>query len=170
MRCGLFCRRCSFVASGVSPGHDSLQTWLRSRLSCLCLDGALACGADASGHAHRTRRTAARSCRQRRRRRRNAALKDLLPYGIACHHAGMSRTDRTLVEDLFADGHVRVSAEGSSCHSATPLAGSKRPPLSACLSFAPGLWVIAIAHPLFTACVDAISATRHWSTDATIVY
>jgi len=42
---------------------------------------------------------------------KNAALKDLLPYGIACHHAGMSRTDRTLVEDLFADGHVRVSAE-----------------------------------------------------------
>ena len=40
---------------------------------------------------------------------KNAALKDLLPYGIACHHAGMSRTDRTLVEDLFADGHVRVS-------------------------------------------------------------
>ena len=39
---------------------------------------------------------------------KNSALKDLLPYGIACHHAGMSRTDRTLVEDLFADGHVRV--------------------------------------------------------------
>lgn len=35
-------------------------------------------------------------------------LKDLLPYGFAIHHAGMVRTDRQLVEDLFADGHVQV--------------------------------------------------------------
>lgn len=35
-------------------------------------------------------------------------LKDLLPYGFAIHHAGMARVDRTLVEDLFADGHVQV--------------------------------------------------------------
>eukprot|EP00210_Caulerpa_lentillifera_P005576 g5333.t1 len=35
-------------------------------------------------------------------------LKDLLPFGIAIHHAGMSRVDRTLVEDLFSDGHVQV--------------------------------------------------------------
>ncbi|BAT93289.1 hypothetical protein LR48_Vigan05g019500 [Vigna angularis] len=35
-------------------------------------------------------------------------LKDLLPYGFAIHHAGMTRTDRQLVEDLFADGHVQV--------------------------------------------------------------
>lgn len=35
-------------------------------------------------------------------------LKDLLPYGFACHHAGMTRADRTLVEDLFADGHIQV--------------------------------------------------------------
>ena len=38
----------------------------------------------------------------------NAQLKELLPYGFATHHAGMSRTDRNLVEDLFADGHVQV--------------------------------------------------------------
>ena len=31
-----------------------------------------------------------------------------MPYGIGIHHAGMVRTDRTLVEDLFADGHVKV--------------------------------------------------------------
>ena len=36
------------------------------------------------------------------------ALKDLLPFGFAIHHAGMARTDRALVEDLFADGHVQV--------------------------------------------------------------
>jgi pre-mRNA-splicing helicase BRR2 len=35
-------------------------------------------------------------------------LRDLLPYGFAVHHAGMARADRTLVEDLFADGHVQV--------------------------------------------------------------
>ncbi|KAI9164452.1 Pre-mRNA-splicing helicase BRR2 [Blastocladiella emersonii ATCC 22665] len=35
-------------------------------------------------------------------------LKEVLPYGIAIHHAGMSRADRTLVEELFADGHVQV--------------------------------------------------------------
>jgi pre-mRNA-splicing helicase BRR2 len=35
-------------------------------------------------------------------------VKDLLPYGFAVHHAGLPRTDRKLVEDLFADKHVQV--------------------------------------------------------------
>ncbi|ORX75112.1 hypothetical protein K493DRAFT_309247, partial [Basidiobolus meristosporus CBS 931.73] len=35
-------------------------------------------------------------------------LKDVLPYGFAIHHAGMNRTDRALVEDLFSGGHVQV--------------------------------------------------------------
>ena len=39
---------------------------------------------------------------------KNAELKDLLPYGFAIHHAGMTRVDRTLVEDLFADRHIQV--------------------------------------------------------------
>ena len=39
---------------------------------------------------------------------RNADLRDLLPHGFAIHHAGMARSDRQLVEDLFADGHVQV--------------------------------------------------------------
>ncbi|KAJ2872154.1 Pre-mRNA splicing, partial [Coemansia asiatica] len=38
----------------------------------------------------------------------DAALADLLPFGLAVHHAGMARADRALAEDLFADGHVRV--------------------------------------------------------------
>lgn len=37
-------------------------------------------------------------------------LAELLPYGFAIHHAGMTRGDRTLVEDLFADGHIQVRA------------------------------------------------------------
>lgn len=39
---------------------------------------------------------------------KDADLRDLLPYGFAVHHAGMARADRTLVEDLFADGHVQI--------------------------------------------------------------
>lgn len=35
-------------------------------------------------------------------------LKELLPYGIGIHHAGMSRNDRTLVEDLFDDERLQV--------------------------------------------------------------
>lgn len=35
-------------------------------------------------------------------------LKELLPYGFGIHHAGMSRSDRTSVEDLFAEGLIQV--------------------------------------------------------------
>lgn len=35
-------------------------------------------------------------------------LRDLLPYGFGIHHAGMSRPDRTSVEDLFNDGLIQV--------------------------------------------------------------
>jgi pre-mRNA-splicing helicase BRR2 len=38
----------------------------------------------------------------------NADLKDLMSYGFGIHHAGMSRSDRSTVEDLFADGSLRV--------------------------------------------------------------
>lgn len=39
---------------------------------------------------------------------RDPNLQDLLPFGFAIHHAGMSREDRTLVEDLFTAGHIQV--------------------------------------------------------------
>lgn len=39
---------------------------------------------------------------------KNPDLVDLLPYGFAIHHAGMGRSDRSLVEALFADRHVQV--------------------------------------------------------------
>ncbi|KAK0628424.1 Sec63 Brl domain-containing protein [Bombardia bombarda] len=38
----------------------------------------------------------------------NTDLKDILPYGFGIHHAGMTRADRTDVEDLFASGHIQV--------------------------------------------------------------
>ena len=40
-------------------------------------------------------------------------LAELLPYGFAIHHAGMTRADRTLVEDLFGDGHIQVCLDHS---------------------------------------------------------
>eukprot|EP00741_Cyanophora_paradoxa_P005239 tig00000865_g5079.t1 len=39
---------------------------------------------------------------------KNPQLKEILPYGFGIHHAGMQRLDRTLVEDLFAAGHIQV--------------------------------------------------------------
>ena len=33
-------------------------------------------------------------------------VQDLVPYGIGIHHAGLSKEDRSLVEDLFAAGHL----------------------------------------------------------------
>ncbi|KAG8526953.1 uncharacterized protein KY384_008382 [Bacidia gigantensis] len=35
-------------------------------------------------------------------------LKDLMPYGFGIHHAGMSRADRSSVEDLFAEKMLQV--------------------------------------------------------------
>ena len=39
---------------------------------------------------------------------KSADLQDILPYGFAVHHAGLVRSDRSLVEDLFSDKHVQV--------------------------------------------------------------
>ncbi|GAW10525.1 Sec63-domain-containing protein [Lentinula edodes] len=38
----------------------------------------------------------------------NPVLRDLLPFGIGIHHAGLSATDRATVEDLFSDGSLSV--------------------------------------------------------------
>ncbi|KAL8642146.1 MAG: hypothetical protein Q9228_001138 [Teloschistes exilis] len=35
-------------------------------------------------------------------------LKDLMPYGFGIHHAGMTRADRSSVEELFSDGQLQV--------------------------------------------------------------
>jgi pre-mRNA-splicing helicase BRR2 len=39
---------------------------------------------------------------------KDSNLRDLLPFGFAIHHAGMTRKDRGLVEELFHDGSVQV--------------------------------------------------------------
>ncbi|KAF9411851.1 hypothetical protein HW555_009456 [Spodoptera exigua] len=43
---------------------------------------------------------------------KNPELRELLPYGFAIHHAGMSRVDRTLVEDFL--GREPASSHGHS--------------------------------------------------------
>ncbi|KAK9455830.1 Sec63 Brl domain-containing protein [Dipodascopsis uninucleata] len=39
---------------------------------------------------------------------KDTELKELLPYGFAIHHAGLSRADRSSAEDLFAAGYIQV--------------------------------------------------------------
>lgn len=39
---------------------------------------------------------------------RSADLRELLPYGFAIHHAGLTRGDRDLVESLFEKKHIQV--------------------------------------------------------------
>lgn len=38
----------------------------------------------------------------------NENLKDILPSGIGIHHAGLNKDERSVVEDLFAQGHLKV--------------------------------------------------------------
>lgn len=38
----------------------------------------------------------------------DAELKELLPFGFAVHHAGLTRSDRDLVQGLFGDGSISV--------------------------------------------------------------
>ena len=52
---------------------------------------------------------------------KNQELKDLLPYGFAIHHAGMSRVDRALVEDLFADRHIQLLVSTATLGMSRPL-------------------------------------------------
>lgn len=46
--------------------------------------------------------------RRRLQRIQDRDLQDLIRLGFGCHHAGMSRSDRSLVEDLFGMGCIRV--------------------------------------------------------------
>nr|XP_048700883.1 activating signal cointegrator 1 complex subunit 3 isoform X3 [Caretta caretta] len=41
-------------------------------------------------------------------RSRNKQLRELFPDGFSIHHAGMLRQDRSLVENLFSHGHIKV--------------------------------------------------------------
>lgn len=73
-------------------GHARTQATLLTELSACAQEGQAS---------REILQTEAESCK-------NTDLRDLLPFGFAVHHAGMARADRTLVEDLFADGHVQA--------------------------------------------------------------
>jgi pre-mRNA-splicing helicase BRR2 len=38
----------------------------------------------------------------------SAELKDVMPFGIGIHHAGLTKKDRKMVEDLFAGGYIQL--------------------------------------------------------------
>ena len=39
---------------------------------------------------------------------RNKQLREMFPDGFSIHHAGMLRQDRSLVENLFSRGYIKV--------------------------------------------------------------
>ena len=39
---------------------------------------------------------------------KNSQLKELFPYGLSVYHNGLNRADRSLVDDLFGEGHIRI--------------------------------------------------------------
>jgi replicative superfamily II helicase len=39
---------------------------------------------------------------------RNADMRELFQDGFGVHHAGMTRPDRSMTEDLFSKGHLKV--------------------------------------------------------------
>jgi antiviral helicase SLH1 len=41
-------------------------------------------------------------------RSKNKEIREFFDYGFSVHHAGMLRSDRTLAERLFAEGHIKV--------------------------------------------------------------
>ena len=41
-------------------------------------------------------------------RLKNKQVAELFPLGFACHHAGMLRADRTIIENYFGDGLIKV--------------------------------------------------------------
>ncbi|GAA6070885.1 activating signal cointegrator 1 complex subunit 3 isoform X1 [Tachysurus ichikawai] len=41
-------------------------------------------------------------------RSRNKQMKEMFPEGFGIHHAGMLRQDRTLMENMFSRGYLKV--------------------------------------------------------------
>ncbi|RVE62284.1 hypothetical protein OJAV_G00155540 [Oryzias javanicus] len=47
-------------------------------------------------------------CEKQIQRSRNKQMKEMFPEGFGIHHAGMLRSDRSLMESLFSKGHLKV--------------------------------------------------------------
>ena len=44
----------------------------------------------------------------RQKESKNKQLREIFEDGFGCHHAGMLRSDRHMVERFFVDGHIRL--------------------------------------------------------------
>ncbi|XP_060905517.1 activating signal cointegrator 1 complex subunit 3 [Labrus mixtus] len=47
-------------------------------------------------------------CEKQVQRSRNKQMKEMYPEGFGIHHAGMLRSDRSLMESMFSKGHLKV--------------------------------------------------------------
>ncbi|XP_068602904.1 activating signal cointegrator 1 complex subunit 3 [Brachionichthys hirsutus] len=47
-------------------------------------------------------------CEKQVQRSRNKQMKEMFPEGFGIHHAGMLRSDRSLMESMFSKGHLKV--------------------------------------------------------------
>ncbi|XP_056289492.1 activating signal cointegrator 1 complex subunit 3 [Pseudoliparis swirei] len=47
-------------------------------------------------------------CEKQVQRSRNKEMKEMFPEGFGIHHAGMLRSDRSLMESMFSKGHLKV--------------------------------------------------------------
>ncbi|XP_061571388.1 activating signal cointegrator 1 complex subunit 3 isoform X2 [Cololabis saira] len=47
-------------------------------------------------------------CEKQIQRSRNKQMREIFPEGFGIHHAGMLRSDRSLMESMFSKGHVKV--------------------------------------------------------------
>lgn len=82
----------------VHSRKDTVKTaqWLRDRL------------AEAEKSALRALAGTQELLRQEGENAHNKNLGELLPSGFGIHHAGLSKPDRSVVEDLFSQGHIQI--------------------------------------------------------------
>lgn len=57
---------------------------------------------------HRTGAGTSEILKQEAENSTNKNLAEILPSGFGIHHAGLNKNDRSVVEDLFAQGHIQV--------------------------------------------------------------
>ncbi|SGZ50263.1 CIC11C00000000239 [Sungouiella intermedia] len=57
---------------------------------------------------HRSGAGTSEILRQEAENSSNKNLSEILPSGFGIHHAGLNKSDRSVVEDLFAQGHIQV--------------------------------------------------------------
>ncbi|WPK24137.1 hypothetical protein PUMCH_001397 [Australozyma saopauloensis] len=82
----------------VHSRKDTVKTaqWLRDRM------------AESDKSALRSLTGTQELLRQEGENAHNKNLSEILPLGFGIHHAGLDKSDRSVVEDLFAQGHIQI--------------------------------------------------------------